>query len=182
MTTDAYFWSHGEKIPLSGGNEIAVDLGAAAKAGLSPAQLEPTRQKGRELTSQLVLLDADELSESERERLESASAVHPVYRTDDETLVVVLPEVRVETSDPTKRKRLQDLVDRGPTDAVVEETKPGRLVLHPKSGRGADALELANQVVEQVHPDLAQARFLRVVRRPDLDPPRKKPSAKDANT
>jgi hypothetical protein len=36
-------------------------------------------------------------------------------------------------------------------------------VLKPASGRGEEALELANHVSEQVNPDAAQARFLRIV-------------------
>lgn len=170
MTTeDAYFWSHGQKVPLSNSNEIAIDLGVATKAGLSRDQLESIRRKGHGLTGQLVLLDAAALPESVRERLDSVSAIHPVYQTEDDTTLIVLPEVRVELKDPAEQKRLQDLLAGSSTDAVLEETKPGRVVLHPKSGRGADALQLANQVVEEVHPEVAQARFVRVVRRPDQD-------------
>lgn len=52
MTTeDAYFWSHGQKVPLSTSNEIAIDLGAATKAGLSRDQLESIRRKGHGLKS-----------------------------------------------------------------------------------------------------------------------------------
>jgi hypothetical protein len=49
----------------------------------------------------------------------------------------------------------------------VESAQPN--VLRLRSGRGEDALELANYVYERVRPDAAQARFLRVVT--GKDPP-----------
>jgi hypothetical protein len=88
-----------------------------------------------------------------------------VYQTDDKSLLVVLPEVRVETTDPAKEQRLYDLVKQ--SDAVVAEAKRGRFVIRPSSGRGIDALALANRVVERVKPDIAQVRFVHIVPRPD---------------
>jgi len=88
--------------------------------------------------------------------------VHPVFRSEDGSRVVVLPEVRVEASDPEKLAEL----GRSLTTARITQESADRLVIEPDSGRGADALALANTLAESADADLAQARFLRVVTRP----------------
>ena len=53
-------------------------------------------------------------------------------------------------------------VERIDSDATVEESAPGRFVVKPSSGRGADALNLANRLNEEVGPDAVQPRFVRI--------------------
>jgi hypothetical protein len=78
---------------------------------------------------------------------------------------VVLPEVRVEESRGAKRKHLADWLESHAQETVVTSRSADRFVLQPKSGYGGDALTLANQLTEQVGPELAQARFLRLLPR-----------------
>jgi hypothetical protein len=160
----AYYWAGGEKIPLQDTAQVAVDVRAAQRAKLWDGELaKAATDAGSKVTDDLVLIPAAKLSPKLRDRLEEAGAVQPVFRYDDGTLLVVLPEVRVETKDPTTAAALQSVVKDWASDVDVEQPKPGRFVLKPASGRGEEALELANHVSEQVDPDAAQARFLRIV-------------------
>jgi hypothetical protein len=90
----------------------------------------------------------------------------PVFRAEDGSLVAVLPEVRVESTDP----KVLDEVAASVGAATVERSEE-RLVIRPDSGRGEDALAIANQVHEAFDVDVAQARFRRVVPRPGVEPP-----------
>jgi hypothetical protein len=165
--TDAYFWSAGKKVPLRPDDRVAVDLAVAKQAGLAASVLSRLRKRGRPLRGEFVLIPMTQVEEKVRRQLDEAGAVSPVYRADDETLLIVLPEVRVETDDATQQRRLDDLLKDGSLDAIVmADAKPGRTVLQPRSGRGRDALAIANRVYENVHPPVSQARFLRVVPRP----------------
>jgi hypothetical protein len=90
----------------------------------------------------------------------------PVYRAEDGSLVAVLPEVRVECADP-------EVLDRvaASLEAATVERSEERLVIRPDSGRGEDALAIANHLHDAYGVDVAQARFRRVVPRPGVDPP-----------
>jgi hypothetical protein len=160
----AYYWAGGEKIPLEDTAQVAVDVRAAQRAKLWDGELATAAtEAGSKVTDDLVLLSAAKLSPKLRDRLEEAGALQPVFRYEDGTLLVVLPEVRVETKDPTTAAALQSVVEDWASDVELEQPRPGRFVLKPASGRGEEALELANHVSEEVNPDAAQARFLRIV-------------------
>jgi hypothetical protein len=90
----------------------------------------------------------------------------PVFRAEDGSLVAVLPEVRVECADPA----VLDAVVASLDDTLVVDRSEERLVLAPGSGRGEDALALANTLAETFDLDVAQARFRRVVPRPGVEP------------
>jgi hypothetical protein len=164
---DAYYWAAGERVPLRGGDEVAVDLDAAAAAGVDSAQVDGIRRAGRPLTGALVLVDGGALDEGLRGRLDQGGALQPVYHSSDGTLIVVLPEVRVEAAATGATAKVKQAVHASGVDADVTDTGSGRVTVVPKSGRGADALTLANEISERAHPEVAQARFLRVVPRPD---------------
>jgi hypothetical protein len=151
----AYYWAGGEKVPLEEDARVAVDVAGAQRAGLWDEELAA----GRDTGAGVVLLAGADLPPGLRDRLEEAGACHPVYRGADET-VVVLPEVRVETTDERTAAAVRAAVEN--RAVTLEQPRPGRFVLSPASHRGADALELANELVETVHPDAAQARFLRI--------------------
>jgi len=87
----------------------------------------------------------------------------PVYRAEDGSLVAVLPEVRVESEDPSVLEEVTSSL----RDARVTLRTEERLVIVPDSGRGEDALALANRLAESFDLAVAQARFRRVVPRPD---------------
>jgi hypothetical protein len=159
----AYYWAQGKKVSLQQATEIAVDVPAAQRAGLWEGELSATADRsGARLSADLALLPAAEVPEPLRDRLESAGAVQPVFRHDD-ALLVVLPEVRVETEDPGTAAALRSAVDTWTSKVDMEQPTPGRYVLRPASHRGEDALDLANFVSETVKPEAAQARFVRVV-------------------
>jgi hypothetical protein len=77
--------------------------------------------------------------------------------------LIALPEVRVEESSSQRRRALLRWIREHGDVAQVVEDNGERIVLRPTSGQGADAITLANQLCEQIGPELAQARFVRVV-------------------
>jgi hypothetical protein len=78
-----------------------------------------------------------------------------------------LPEVRVEESSPERQQAVHRWLRQHARDVETVEDRGGRIVLRPTSGRGQDALALANDLTEQVGPEMAQPRFLRIVDRFD---------------
>lgn len=161
-----YYWAGGRKIPLAASGQVLVDLAAVHDAGLSEADVQHIRNSGRRLTDSFSLLAADALPE-ELTRTERAPGVHPVFLATDGTLLAALPEVRVESQDPARLDQVRKMIDDEALPVTVKSEGKGRMVLEPKSHRGADALSLANKLSEGVRLDVAQARFLRVVQRPD---------------
>jgi hypothetical protein len=127
------------------------------------------RNSMRPLSGGISLLSRADLGPHAAEAvgaLEAAGAIHPVYRSRG-AVVVVLPEVRVEeTRGGAKQKHLTEWLASHAQDAVVKSRSEDRLVIEPASGYGGDALALANQLTEQVGPEMAQARFLRILSRP----------------
>ncbi|HYO40076.1 MAG TPA: hypothetical protein VER39_10495 [Nocardioidaceae bacterium] len=162
MPGDAYYWAGGRKVALHGSSDVVIDVTSAAGAQLAGSSLDSLRAQGRALSATLLLVPEAEASAALGDTSASVAGVHPVYRSDDGALVVVLPEVRVESSDP---RRLADL-GRSLSAARVRERSEERLVLEPVSGRGADALRLANMLAESRAAEVTSARFLRVVARP----------------
>jgi hypothetical protein len=161
---DAYYWAGGRKIALRRSDQTAIDLAAAASSGLSEEHIERLSKTGRSGGSTLRIVSTSELPESVRSGLDASGALQPVYEAGDGSQIIVLPEVRVETTDRSKARKLDQLASD--FDAAITEPREGRYVITPLSRRGADALDLANRVTEQVGPEVAQARFVRVVPRP----------------
>jgi hypothetical protein len=155
---DSYYWAGGEKIPLIESDQVVVDL-ASATAAASASQLAALRRDGRPLMRSLVLVSRAAAMDV---MAGAALPVQPVFRTEDGTLIAVLPEVRVEGA----ASRL-DEVCRSVTGAQVTERTEERLVLVPDSRRGEDALRIANELSEEGGLEVSQARFIRVVARPD---------------
>jgi hypothetical protein len=89
-----------------------------------------------------------------------------VFRAADGSLLVVLPEVRIEAADERQARKIRRALDGASVASEVVRDKGEQLVVRPRSHKGGDALELANLVAETVEPPMAQARFLRVVPRP----------------
>ncbi len=96
-----------------------------------------------------------------------ASTGNATFRAEDGSLITVLPEIRVESGDPA----VLDAVSSSLQDARVTRRTEERLVIEPASGRGEDALALANHLAESFDVEVAQARFRRVVPRPGVRPP-----------
>jgi hypothetical protein len=163
----AYYYDvDGSQIQLEPADQIAVDLDAARTAKLPRNVLDGIETKGRELRGGVVMLGAGDLSPDFVEALNEVGALQPVFGSGDGALVVVLPEVRIETADQSQATDLREWLRSADVDSEVVRDTGDRLVVRPTSGRGSDALDLANSIEEEVHPPVAQPRFLRVVPRP----------------
>jgi hypothetical protein len=167
---DAYYYDlDGSRIPLRAAGMVAVDLRVAARTDVGENTLGTVRREGTELRAGIVMVDEHTLDAPTTQALDAAGALHPVYRAGDDALVVVLPEVRIEADDDAQAARVRGLVAAEPASEIVGETGH-RLIARPGSGRGLDALRLANRVTETIRPKVAQARLLRVLPRPGPRP------------
>lgn len=152
---DAYYYAGGEKVELA----RADDLIAIDGADLStPASL------GRALTDGLRLVTKDELSDAAK-RAGDTKSKYPVFRSHG-SIVVALPEVRVEESRKAQWAHLQRWLKQHGSDVEVVSRGGDRVVLKPVSGSGEDALTIANDLAEKVGLEMAQARFIRVTSHP----------------
>jgi hypothetical protein len=166
---EAYYYADGSQVPLHRAEELAVDLPTADRASLPKDVLNRLSKHGRELRKGIVLLDGSQVPSDVADALDAVGALPPVFRSSDGSLVVVLPEVRVEAADKEQAERVRRYLHSSEVESEMVRDSGERLVLRPASGRGADALDLANRIVEKIHPLMAQARFLRVVPRPGPD-------------
>lgn len=158
---DSYYLSGGHRVPLKASPNVVIDLESEAVENLAESDLQNLRDKGRSLSTSLLLVPDEVAAEVLGETMVSAPGVHPVFSSEDGSLIVVLPEVRVEADAP------ESLVAAGRADdAHIKDSNEVRLILEPDSGRGADALRLANELAEVPGTNVAQARFLRIVARP----------------
>lgn len=162
---EAYYYDvDGSRVPLRRAPELAVDLNAAP-ASPGGASLEALASQGRELRGGIVMLDPAKVPDELAEELDAAGAVHPVYGNEADGFVVVLPEVRIETGSESEADRVRSHLEARSQDVEVVDDAGDRIVVRPQSGRGIDALAIANRLTEEARPAMAQARFLRVVRR-----------------
>jgi hypothetical protein len=165
----AYYYAGGEKVELTRADDlVAVDERALANAGLPEAIGAAVHKVMRSLSAGVGLVDCAKLGGDVAEvvrALQAAKVTFPVFRSHG-AVIVALPEVRVEETRGPKQKRLADWLASHTDDAVVKSRREDQLVLEPASGYGGDALALANRLTEQVGPEMAQVRFLRVTPRP----------------
>lgn len=161
-----FYYAGGERIPL----EPDLDLVAIDSAKITGADLEsPAARKlladSRPLKSAVSLVSSASIPTDLRARWDRAGALHPVYHHGD-TLLVILPEVRAEDADTARLARVRDWLESAKIEAVIVSQRDNLIVLRPTSGRGKDALDLANRLHEELGAASAQARMLRVVARP----------------
>ena len=162
----AYYYAGGRRVDLETDDEhVAVDQTAAEKAGLGPrlaGALRPERASG------VVLANRSALGEDTVARLRQADALHPVYKR-DRAVVVALPEVRVEFDNAAQRRAVKDLLaTSGLAEHTIAEDTDDRLVVHPASGSGDDALKIANDIFERAHPAASSVRFVQFVPKPSV--------------
>jgi hypothetical protein len=165
---DAYYYdSDGSQVPLHASDEVAVSWDAAAQSELPRDVLATLKQHGRELRGGVAMLPSAAVTDEMAEALDAAGALQPVYRSEDGALVVVLPEVRVEVADEAQAAQVRDYLRTMDLASEVVRDTGEHFVVRPASNRGVDALDLANRLEEEMHPPMTQARFLRVVPRPE---------------
>jgi hypothetical protein len=166
MGEQHYYYAGGNRIPLRlDRKHIAVDVKAAAQARVD-RKIAGVLKKAPSLRRDVHLVEKRQLPKGALEHLEAAAVVMPVFRHED-ALVVVQPEIRVETTTASQARSLKKFLAKSDVDAEVFQDKAGRHTVRPASGRGEDALVLANRLHEEARVDLAQARFIRMVPRPE---------------
>jgi hypothetical protein len=77
-----------------------------------------------------------------------------------------MPEVRVEFDTPDQRRSVKQLLSPQTPGVEITEDTPDRMVLRPASGRGEDALTLANRIHEAASPAAVSPRFVQFVPKP----------------
>lgn len=161
-----YYYAGGERIPLEvDAGHVAIDLQGAGRHGLD-ASVEPLRSRMSVLPGGRVgVVPTDAVSPALRAALDQADALQPVYRSGG-ARIVAYPEVRVHL-DEAGRAELLSAVKRSGVLADVAGEGDGDIVLRPTSGRGTDAIALANYVYEKLRPEMSQPRFVRIVPRPE---------------
>jgi len=159
-----YFYAAGKRVTLVVESSLwALDTEALAFAMIADATRQQILADARRLRGKYVLA---RVPFSALEPLRAAHAVQPVYRSAD-VMMVLLPEVRVEESRPETLRRLHDWLASRSQRIEVSETEVGRLTLRPCSGDAEEALEIANELQEEITPELAEARFIRSIASPD---------------
>lgn len=178
MGLDEYYYdAEGSQVTLKRDDDLAVEIDAATASGR-----EILEARGQPLRGDIVLIRSDLLPAAVADELDNAGAIHPVFRTDDRTRVIVLPEIRIEAANEAQLGEILKKLDAADIDSKVVRRSGATLVVQPSSGRGADALHLANEIHEQVHPPMVQARFVRLMRRPGVQPVSSKKSEAPKST
>jgi hypothetical protein len=169
MAEPSYYYTANEKVPIEPDpGHVAIDFAPLHQSASTKLRLWLEKHQAiPALRGELRLIERATLPDPVYAEIKERSALHPVYRYGD-TLLIVLPEVRVEGRSKAHQDRIRAFVENGSVRASVESRNDGQLILRPVSGKGSDALVLANAVHENLHPPMAQARFLRVVPSPVL--------------
>ncbi len=167
-----YYYAGGEKIPLHRVTHLVALRGQIPVKGVAATKLDSKKRWSMPLTNGLSLVDSDGLAQEDLAKFASPGDMQPVY-TCGNTIMVPLPEVSVEAVDETKKKSLAKLLQKMGDRARVEQGKYGQMIVHLTSGKGDDAVELANLIHEKIRPELAAPRFMQVTSSPDVMRPRK---------
>lgn len=158
-----YFYAGGERHELQPVEDrLAIDVRAASEAGLGDV-VRKVKSASR-LPSGMTVIERASIDDATIERLNAAGVVQPVYRYGP-SLVVLMPEVRVELEGAQHDDAVR-AVAASVVDAELTDDTPERLSLRPLSGRGEDALDLANFIYEQARPASSTVRMLQIVPKP----------------
>ncbi|MCC7052925.1 MAG: hypothetical protein IT355_06620 [Gemmatimonadaceae bacterium] len=158
-----YYYAGGTKHPLERVTDrVVLDARAAAHAGVTARVTEAAVHS--RLPGGLQVVSTAGMADGALAALRSAGALQPVFRS-GKTLVILLPEVRVEL-EPGQQDAVLAAVRAADVASEVTESTDARVSLRPVSGLGEDALRLANFICETAHPAAATARMLTVMARP----------------
>jgi hypothetical protein len=160
-----YFYAAGKRVTLTVESSLwALDTEALQAALIADTIRHTILAGARQLRGKYVLA---QVPSAALEALRAAHALQLVYRSAD-TVLVALPEVRVEERRPEKLRRLHAWLESRRQRIEVSEAEGGRLTLRPASGDAVEALEIANALQEEITPELAETRFIRTIQSPDL--------------
>lgn len=160
--THPYYYASGRKVELESADEFRAFESNKIRSGtkLSKEIDALVEDAGVHTYRNIVIVPTEAIPDRLSASLAKRDAFQPVYRH-GETILVFLPEVRIEDDRPEYRKKIQSMLDEMAPDLKVDQ-RTYRAKVVPKSGRGTDALDLANQIQEKISPDFVQARMLRV--------------------
>lgn len=161
-TTNKYYYAQGERIALQlDPQHCAIDLPKVTSASLkSDLEALCTAQAAVKHRGMLVC-HRDDLAQSQLVELAEHEALQPVYRHGT-TLLLFLPEVRLEEAKVDIHSDILDwLASTGSAETKLSRSGATAKV-YPISGKGTDALELANQLQEKFSPQMVQARMVRL--------------------
>lgn len=160
-----YYYAGGRRVEIEPDDRyVAVDEKVADAAGVRVSAGDTPVHR---LPGGVIVSPRSELSQAGLEQLSQAGALRPVFRR-DRSMVVPLPEIRVEFDNATQRAAVRAAIPGAPFEAQVSDENADGLVLRPASGRSDDALALANYIYEEAHPAAASVRFVQFVPKPDV--------------
>ncbi|HVK12653.1 MAG TPA: hypothetical protein VM597_28140 [Gemmataceae bacterium] len=156
----SYYYAGGKKIELAPADDL-VALDGRGLAKVSAEAREVVERAGRPLSEGIHLVEKAFLGDDAE--VAAAGRLYPVFRSRG-AVIVALPEVRIEDSRVGYQKKIGSWLRSHAGEAVVEKHSADRVDVRPASG--GDALGIANALAEEVGPEMAQVRFLRVTGRP----------------
>jgi hypothetical protein len=157
--TGTYYYAGGAKVELTPADDLF-----AVESNDKQSVAAASQPLGRALTDSLRLVTKDELPAAKG--MDRSKPKYPVFRSHG-AIVVALPEVRVEESRKAHWAKLDKWLAEHSDVVTVVSRDDDRVVLRPVSGSGEDALTIANDLAEEIGPEMAQARFIRVTPRPN---------------
>lgn len=159
----AYYYAAGRKVAIERDpDQVAVDQLAAERAGVGTEVRTATADGPRQVRG-VLLARRSALGKDTLATLQKAGALQPVYKQ-ARSVMVALPEIRIEFDGPDQRQAVMDLLaGTGSLGHTVTEESSDRITLRPASGRGEDALTMANDIYERAHPAAASVRFVQFV-------------------
>ncbi len=158
-----HFYAGGERHTLEpAGDWLAIDTRAASAAGLSSEVA--ALQVESKLPSGIILVARGAWPDELHARIDAAGAARSAYRS-GRAVVILVPEVRVEF-DSGQHADVIRALGESKVPAEITDDAPNRLALRARSGKGEDALDLANYIHEHVRPAASSVRMLQIVPRP----------------
>lgn len=160
-----YYYAGGQRIALEADDaHVAIDEQQASAAGLTGSAGD---DQARRLPGGVMLAERARVDDACLAELRAAGAVRPVFRH-GASLMVPLPEIRVEFDDEGQRAAVHDALARVPHAVTIASDSPERLVLATTSGQSDDALDVANYLFERAKPAASAVRFVQIAPRPGV--------------
>jgi hypothetical protein len=149
-----FYFADGKKVAL----KPVKDLIAQSDSADDPLPKSVT------LTPREPVKEAD----SETTGVKNALPQYPVYTSGESGYMVALPEVRVQEQCVEPSPKFAAWLAKNEDRIEVVGQKRGQTIIRPLSGKGEDAIQIANEIYEEIEPAMSQPRFLRVVDRPQI--------------